>query len=51
MPSAEGPKCNLVKVGQAVLEKKTFYRLRDFIHVYSPGARADKPGGQDFDCN
>ena len=24
MPSTEGPKCNLVKTGQAVPEKKTF---------------------------
>ena len=24
MPSTEGPKCNLVKIGQAVSEKKTF---------------------------
>ena len=27
------------------------YRLRDFIHVYSPGARADNPWEQNFDCN
>ena len=24
MPSTEGPKCNLLKIGQAVSEKKTF---------------------------
>ena len=24
MPSTEGPKCNLVKIGQAVSEKKMF---------------------------
>ena len=23
-------------------------RLNDFIHVYSPGERADNPGGQNF---
>ena len=26
-------------------------RLRDFIHICSPGVRAENPGGQNFDCN
>ena len=30
-------------MGQAVSENKTF---KDFIHVYSPEARADNPGGK-----
>ena len=31
MPSIEGPKCNLVKIGQAVSEKKTF---KDYEILY-----------------
>ena len=42
---------NLVKIGQAISQEKTFKRLQDFIHVYRPGARADNSGGQNFDCN
>ena len=26
-------------------------RLQEFILVYRTGARADNPGGQNFDCN
>ena len=48
----EGPMWNLVKISQAVSEKKTlkitqFYTC-NFIHVYSPGARADSPQGIKF---
>ena len=43
IPSTEGPKSNLVKIGQVVSEKKT---LKDFIHLYSTGARADNLRGQ-----
>ena len=41
---------NLVKIGQAVSEKK---RFKDYqiLYIYSPGARADNPRGQNFDCN
>ena len=37
-PSTEGLRWNLVKIGRAVAE-----RLHNFIHVYSPGTRADNP--------
>ena len=47
MPSTKGLTWNLVKICQAVSEK-TF---KDFIHVYSTGARADSPGGQNVDYN
>ena len=33
MPSTEGPKCNLVKIGQAVSEKKTF-KDYETLHMY-----------------
>ena len=39
----EGPRWNLVKIGQAVSEKKRL-RFHDLIHVSSPRARADNPG-------
>ena len=39
-PMTEGHKWNLVQIGPSVYEKKTF---NDFIYVYSPEARADKP--------
>ena len=65
MLSTEGSKCNLNKTGQGVTEKKKFKdyeilylyiaqgqgRITDFIHLFSPGARADNPAGQNFDCN
>ena len=33
MPSTEGPKCNLVKIGQAVSEKKTFKHYK-ILYMY-----------------
>ena len=50
MPLSEGPKCNLVKIGQAISEK-TFKDYEILYNVYSPGTRADNPGEQNFDCN
>ena len=52
MPSTEGPKCKLLKIGQAVSMEKMFkdYDIL-YMYVYSPGARADNPRGQNFDCN
>ena len=41
-----GPKWNLVKIAQAVSEKKTF---KNFTHVYSP--RYITLWGQNFDYN
>ena len=32
----EGPMWNLVKIAQAVSEKKPFKKLHNFIHEYSP---------------
>ena len=32
-------------------EKKTFKDYEIFIHVYYLRARADNPGGQNFNCN
>ena len=31
--------------------EKDIEKLHNFIHVYSPGARADKPQGTHFDYN
>ena len=51
MPSTEGRKRNLVKIGQAVSEKKTF-KDNMFLYTYiSQGQWVDNPGGQNFDCN
>ena len=50
MPSTEGPKCNLVKIGQAVSKKKTF-KDYETLYMYIAQARADNPGGQNFNCN
>ena len=50
MPSTEGPKCNLVKIGQIVTEKKTIKDYVIFIHGYSLVTRADNLGGRNFDC-
>ena len=33
MPWTEGPKCNLVKIGQAVSEKKTF-KDYEILYIY-----------------
>ena len=43
-PSTGGPKCNLMKKWSSCSRNEDASRLRDFIHVYSPGARADNPG-------
>ena len=32
-----------LKIGQEILEKKTFKDYKKFLHVYSQRARADKP--------
>ena len=48
--STKSPIRNLVKIAQGVSEKKTFLKLRNFIHVNSPGARADNPEETEF-CN
>ena len=45
--STEGSMWNLMKTVQAVSEKKTFKEFHNFIHVHSPGARANNP--QNFD--
>ena len=42
-PLTEGPIWNLVKIGQAVSKVEDVLRLRDFIYVCRPGARADNP--------
>ena len=47
-PSTEGPVWNLMKIGRAVSEKKTFTDYQ-ILYIYNPGARASKPGGQNFD--
>ena len=46
MPSTEGQKCNLVKIGQTI-SKKTFkdYGIL-YMYEYSPEARTDNPGSQ-----
>ena len=44
--STEGPMWNLLKIAQAVL--KEIKKLHNFIHVYSPGAKADNPQGTKF---
>ena len=51
IPSTKGTKWNLVKIGQAVSEKKKFKDYAFFTHVYSPGARVNNPRGQNFDYN
>ena len=48
--STEGPIRNLEKIAQAVSQKKAF-KNHNFIHVYSPVARADNLRGQNFDDN
>ena len=49
IPSTEGPMCNLVKISQVVLVKKTF---KDFMVLYlyiaQLEARADNPHGTKF---
>ena len=47
----EGSKCNLVKTGQAVSETTTFKDYEILYMYIAQGARADNPGGQNFDCN
>ena len=51
MPSTEGT--TDVKSGDnwSSCFREDVQRKQDFIHVYSPGARADNPGGQNFDCD
>ena len=44
-----GPMLNLVKIAQAVSEKKEdILKLHNFIHEYRPVARADNPLGTKF---
>ena len=50
MPLTEGPMCTLVKIGQAVSEKKTVKEYKILYMYKAHGARADNPGGQTFDC-
>ena len=47
-PSTEDPMWNLVKIAQAVSEKKTFKDYMIFVHVCSPGTTADNPQGTKF---
>ena len=50
-PLTEGPMWNLVKIGRAVIEKKTF---KDYAILYTyiaQGQRQITPGGQKFECN
>ena len=47
----EGSMWNLLKIAQSISEKKTFKKIHNSIYVHSPGARADNPQEQNFDCN
>ena len=43
---------NLVKIAQAVSEKKIFKKNYKILHLYiATGAMADNPTGQNFDYN
>ena len=48
--STRGPMWNLVKIVQAVSEKKC-KKIHNNIHVYSPRARTDSPQGTNLDLN
>ena len=50
-PLTEGP---ILKSGEnwsSCFRVEDVLRLRDFIHVCSPGARTDNSCGQNFDCS
>ena len=50
MPSTEGPMCNLVDISQGDSETKTV-KVHEILYMFeTKEARANKLGGQNFDC-
>ena len=49
--STEGPMRNLVKIAQAIFEKKTFKNYTILYMYIAQGQGQITPRGQNFDCN